>query len=75
MSVYISYARNCIANDNADGKKQLMLGDVVDGKFCPYSFLQAFRVLSKLESKGYQVIPPCDNIDSAGRCKGHMEVD
>ena len=32
---------------------------------------EVFEALQDAKAKGYDVLPPCDNIDEKGHCKGH----
>jgi len=36
------------------------------------SIRYARQVLDSMEQEGREVIPPCENVDRAGRCRGHQ---
>lgn len=40
----------------------------------PISYKKAFEQLDKLKKRGYKFVPPCDNVDDDGSCRGHKEV-
>lgn len=40
----------------------------------PATLREVKKAVEEAKSKGYEVIPPCDNVDERGMCMGH-EVD
>ena len=44
------------------------------GKERPATYNEVFEAVEEARSKGYTVLPPCDNVNERGHCKGH-EID
>ena len=66
-------------SQSIDGLKRLISNGrritwiMIDGKTA--TTLELLAAIEDAESKGYDVIPPCKNIDSKGHCLGHNDKD
>jgi hypothetical protein len=39
----------------------------------PATMKEIREAIAEAKAKGYVVLPPCDNVDERGYCKGHKE--
>lgn len=69
----IETARHIVNQQQAQGKQQNFLMNKHSNK--ALTFKQAYSLLDKLEGAGFKVIPPCDNHNKEGACKGHKYVE
>lgn len=44
-----------------------------NGKQRPARYEEVKEAVEDARKKGYSVLPPCDNVDARGHCKGHEE--
>ena len=42
-----------------------------DGTQRPATRDEVIKAVAEAKAKGYNVLPPCDNVDKTGHCKGH----
>lgn len=40
---------------------------------CALSYSEAFKVIENARAKGYECVPPCENVRPDGGCAGHEE--
>ena len=40
----------------------------------PATYAELREAIKEAKAKGYDVIPPCNNVDERGHCKGHEET-
>jgi len=52
-------------------KIEWLLND--DDKPATYDEIRA--AIKEAKAKGYEVLPPCDNVNSTGHCQGHENKD
>ena len=45
----------------------------IDGR--PATYGEIREAIEEAKSKGYEVLPPCDNVKSTGHCAGHDVPD
>lgn len=46
-----------------------------NGKQRPAELLEVVDAIADARKKGYTVLPPCENVDECGYCKGHEIPD
>lgn len=63
----------CITLEGALKEWKLMTVNE-NGKQRPATREEVIKAVGEARKKGYTVLPPCDNVDERGHCKGH-EID
>lgn len=70
ISVGIAYLLSMLNRQEQQLKEQTVVCRK-DNK--PLTFDEARKELLELQAQGFEVVPPCDNYDEKGLCKGHKK--
>jgi len=61
----------CITLEGALNNWQFMTTTTSTGRKRHSTLKEVQEAVEEARSKGYEVLPPCDNVDERGMCKGH----
>lgn len=61
----------CITLEGALKNWQFMTTTLDNGRKRKATLKEVQKAVEDARSKGYEVLPPCDNVDERGHCKGH----
>ena len=68
VCVSLAHVNKMLSQDN-HGSLCLQVED--DGVWRSATKSDVFSAAMEAAAKGYDVLPPCDNVDEKGHCKGH----
>jgi hypothetical protein len=71
--ISMSKKYHCCINLNGAIKEWRLLTVTDNGTERPATLQEVSDAVEEAKMKGYEVLPPCDNVDDRGRCKGHED--